>query len=96
MKKVVTSAAARTDLVQIWLYVARDNEQAADRVLDKISEKFELLSELNELGTRCDELLPDLRFSTVFNYVIYYRPIEDGIEVLRVVHGAQSAKSVGL
>lgn len=32
---------------------------------------------------------------TVFpNHLIFYRPVEDGIEVLRVVHGAQDIEAI--
>jgi toxin ParE1/3/4 len=34
-------------------------------------------------------LSPRLRSFPVKNYVIFYRPLEDGIEIVRVLHGAQ-------
>ena len=40
------------------------------------------------------DLAPGLRASPVGNYVIFYRPIHDGIEVVRVLHGARDIPAV--
>jgi toxin ParE1/3/4 len=37
---------------------------------------------------------PVVRRSSVGNYVIYYRPIEDGIQVLRILHGARQPEDL--
>ena len=29
------------------------------------------------------------KVQTVANYAIFYRPLEDGIEVIRIIHGAR-------
>lgn len=39
------------------------------------------------MGRKRDELLPLLRSFGVDDYLIFYRPIESGIEILRVVSG---------
>jgi toxin ParE1/3/4 len=39
------------------------------------------------MGVSRDELLPSLRSLTVGNYVIFYLPLLDGIEVVRVLPG---------
>ena len=44
------------------------------------------------MGKKRDELLPYLRSFPVENYLIFYRPIEEGIEVLRVVSGYRDLK----
>ncbi|MGH7989069.1 MAG: type II toxin-antitoxin system RelE/ParE family toxin [Limisphaerales bacterium] len=41
------------------------------------------------LGREREELLPRLRSFPVSRYVIFYRPMENGIEVVRVLHGAR-------
>jgi toxin ParE1/3/4 len=41
------------------------------------------------MGRARHELLVNLRSFTVENYVIFYQPIADGIEVLRVLYGAR-------
>ena len=46
------------------------------------------------LGRLCPELAPNLRSFPVGNYVIFYRPIDNGIEVARVLHGARDIDSL--
>ena len=37
------SGRARRDLLQLWRYIAEDNESAADRLIDLITQHFQLL-----------------------------------------------------
>jgi toxin ParE1/3/4 len=30
-----------------------------------------------------------IRHFTVWNYAVFYRPIADGIEIIRIIHGAR-------
>jgi len=39
------------------------------------------------LGRRRDELIPSLRSFPVEDYLIFYFPLENGIEIARVVNG---------
>ena len=41
------------------------------------------------MGRRRDELFPMVRSFPVDNYLIFYRPITEGIEILREVSGYQ-------
>ncbi len=41
------------------------------------------------MGRVRPELADDLRFFPVEKYVIFYRPVEEGIIVVRVVHSRQ-------
>jgi toxin ParE1/3/4 len=40
-------------------------------------------------GPRREDLAPGLRFYPVGNYLIFYRPGDDGIILVRVLHGAR-------
>jgi toxin ParE1/3/4 len=46
------------------------------------------------MGRRRDELLPSLRSFPVEDYLIFYRPIEEGIEILRVVSGYRDLEAL--
>jgi toxin ParE1/3/4 len=80
---------ARDDLDEIWLYIAEDNPPAADDLLDTLYERFVLLAEQPFLGRARPELAPNLRSFPVGNYVIFYRPIDDGVEIARVLRGSR-------
>jgi toxin ParE1/3/4 len=85
---------ARQDLDEVWFYIAEDNPPAADRLLDTLYEKFLLLAGQPLLGRARPELGVNLRSLPVGNYVIFYRPIDDGIEVALVLHGTRDIEGV--
>jgi toxin ParE1/3/4 len=41
------------------------------------------------MGRKVGELAPNLRSLPVGSYLIFYRPIDDGIQLIRVLHGAR-------
>jgi plasmid stabilization system protein ParE len=43
MPSILITPAAENDLVNIWLYIARDNQDAADRVYQAAEKTFESL-----------------------------------------------------
>ena len=94
MAKVLRTSLAEQDLYDIWSYVARDNLAAADRLLARIDEAFATLLRNPELGERMDRFRVGLRAWSVATYVIYYRPIDAGIEVYRVLHSARRAEDL--
>ncbi len=67
---------------------------AADRVLNNIDQKCQALAESPGIGRRREELAPDLRSLPVGNHVIFYRVRDDGIEVIRVLHGARDIDAI--
>ena len=80
---------AEEDLIEIWLHVAEDNEAAADGLLDRIEQKCAQLASSPEIGPARQDIAPGLRLFPVGRYVILYRTIDGGVEVVRVVHGAR-------
>ena len=79
---------ASRDLESIIDYVAaRSGVDIAESYLTKINQKCKTLASFPNMGRRRDELLPLLRSFPVDDYLIFYRPIEAGIEVLRIVSG---------
>jgi len=48
--RVIRTHAAEDDLWEIVLYIARDNEDAAFRLIDTIDEKFQLLAQFPNAG----------------------------------------------
>jgi len=71
-------------------YIARDNPAIADRLLDKIAAKCEMLASQSLIGEARSDLAMNLREVPVGNYVIFFRPLPDGIEVVRVLHAARN------
>ena len=79
---------ALRDLDEIWEYIAADNSDAADRILDNILRKCESLAILPHQGHRRSELTSaPLRFVVVRDYVLAYAPDEQPVWIVAVLHG---------
>jgi len=76
-------------LDEMWFSIAEDNPNAVDSVLDALYERFVLLAGHPLLGRTRPELAPHLRSFPVGSYVIFYRPMDDGVEIARVLHGSR-------
>ncbi len=74
---------------KIWAHIAADNEGAADRGIASLHERFTTLAENPMAGRSRPELLPDLRSFPAGSHTIFYSPQEDGVEIVRVIHGAR-------
>ena len=91
MDRVDKLPTARSDLIDIWQYIADDSPEDADRFLDTLEEKMSLLADNPEMGKRREKLAEGLRGFPVGNYMIFYRPHgeKEGIVVVRVLNGTQ-------
>jgi toxin ParE1/3/4 len=79
---------ASRDIESIIDFVADNiSLDASDKLLKKINQKCSILAQFPAMGRKRDELLPLLRSFPVDDYLIFYRPIVGGIEILRVLSG---------
>ena len=84
---------AQNDIDEIWNYIARNSLAAADRLIALFHRKFLLLASQPLIGEERPELATNLRSFSAGNYVVFYRPMRNGIEVARVIH---AARDIGL
>jgi toxin ParE1/3/4 len=89
MAQVMTTPRAKADLLDIWFFIADDNVEAADRLLDRIDGVCKQLTDSPALGPARPDLRPDFRYFSVGRYLILYRIAPGGVEIVRVVHGAR-------
>ncbi|MDZ7590832.1 MAG: type II toxin-antitoxin system RelE/ParE family toxin [Rubrivivax sp.] len=80
---------AADDIAEIWDHITDDSLHAADRWIDQLDQQFRLLATQPLMGRSRDELSPGLRSFPFGRYVIFYEPIEDGIDVVRLLHSAR-------
>lgn len=88
------SPLAEDDLEEIWLYIAEDNEGAADGMIRKIFKAIDLLTKNPMMGRAREELLPGIRSLGAPPYIVFYRAAPDAIEIVRILHGARDIDSV--
>ena len=89
MSRLLKRPEAEIDLDYIWLYIAQDSPPNADKFLDRIQECCLALAKFPQMGTACDGLKAGLRNQSVGNYLIFYFPLEDGVDIVRVLHGSR-------
>jgi len=93
---VIKLPCALRDLDEAAAYIQRvSSPKRAIRFLRAANSTFARLARMPGLGTRYEPhsgVYADLRYFPVTrhrNHVVFYRPVAGGIEVLRVLHGAQ-------
>lgn len=92
--KPILSAPARNDLKEIWKYLAERNPMVADKFMRDFAKKFQILADNPQIGRAHDEYLINLRSFPYKDYVIFYFPTENGVEIYRVLHGARDIGSL--
>lgn len=94
MPRLLKRPEAESDLDEIWWYIAQDSPHNADRLLDRIQERCLALADYPQMGTSRDELKAGLRSQPVGNYLIFYFPLEDGVDIVRVLHGSRDIENL--
>ncbi len=89
MPRILRRPLAADDIAQVWDYIAEDSLEQADAWLDRLDEAFRLLATTPMMGRAREELSPGLRSMPFGRYVIFYEPINVGIDVVRVLHSAR-------
>jgi toxin ParE1/3/4 len=94
MPRVTRPPLAQTDVLEIWDRIADDSLATADRWVERLDEQFRLLVAQPMMGRARDELEPGVRSFPFGRYVVFYVPLDDGIDVVRVLHGARDIDAV--
>ncbi len=89
MNRILFTEPAAQDLEKIYEYIAEDNIAAAVKHRQRLENRWFVLLDQPRMGTKRDEIEPDLRSVTEGSYVIFYRILPDGIEIARVLHTSQ-------
>ena len=95
MKRFVLTPRARQDVNDIWDYIASDNIEAADRVLDALEKAMGKLSKTPGIGHWREELIDKRhRFFLVYSYLVVYRHATRPLQIIRVLHAARDVQSI--
>ena len=95
MAKVLFTPLATEDLQQIWNYLEEvAGVKFANKFLIEIRDKCLMLTEFPELGRFRHDFILNLRSFPFKKYVIFYMPIDDGIDVLRIIHSSRNIEQI--
>ena len=97
--KILYTDEARCDLDSIWDYIALDlqNQQAAERLVNKIMDRVDQLEDFAESGmllSSISEVIGEERFLVCENYLIFYHTGKSVVTVDRVLYGRRDYLSV--
>jgi toxin ParE1/3/4 len=98
--KFILAPCVENELWVIWNFIAQDNPDAATRVVEAAHETFKTLAASPGLGRPHQFRNPRLkgirswRVSGFDNFLIFYRSIPEGIQVLHVYHGARDIQAL--
>jgi toxin ParE1/3/4 len=92
MAQLRFTESAERDLVDIGNFIARDSPAGAARFIARLEEHCQILAAHPLLGRPRDELAPELRSLAYRRYVIFYRALADGAEIVRVLHAARDIR----
>jgi toxin ParE1/3/4 len=88
------SPRATTDLIEIWSYIADDSLANADAFIDKLYQAMQSLARQPGSGRHREELAPGIQSFPLGRYIIFYRPVADALEIVRVLHGARDIENI--
>jgi len=95
MASVIFAQSAQTDLLEAWLFIAENNLNAADHILDTIEQEVSLLATQPLMGRTRPELGDSIRsWPTATPYILFYLVDGAGITVVRVLHHARDLRQI--
>jgi toxin ParE1/3/4 len=90
MSRYLINVLASRDLDDIAEYFVETNVEAGERFFQKFNQKGQQLVIFPSSGKSYAEIRTDLRGVSLDGYIIFYRILENGIEILRVVSGRRN------
>ena len=96
MRSLSYGAAAQRDLRAIARYIAKESgsPETARRFVAQLRQQCEKLASLpGTLGRARPELYPDLRSSPFKGYVIFFRYVDDSLEIANILEGHRDIDS---
>ncbi|MEM7759920.1 MAG: type II toxin-antitoxin system RelE/ParE family toxin [Cyanobacteria bacterium P01_A01_bin.40] len=84
------------DLEEICDYIAHQNSNAASQLFDAIRKKCTLVANFPNMGKSYAKLATNLRGFTIEDYIVFYYPRENGIDIVRVISGYRDIEALFL
>jgi toxin ParE1/3/4 len=84
---------AQRDVEEIWDYTAEkwDSDQAEIYILS-VKRTLEMLADDPRLGRACEEIRAGYRKHRTGSHIVFYRALNDGIEIVRILHQSMDCK----
>ncbi|CAN5913532.1 type II toxin-antitoxin system RelE/ParE family toxin [soil metagenome] len=86
--KVTFSPASQADLLDIAIFSAQDNPKRALTFVDELEDKCNVLGSAPGIGTSRPELGEGTRMLPHGRYLIFYRELNKGLRIERIMHSS--------
>jgi toxin ParE1/3/4 len=96
LKVAQLSEPAEGDLADIWVEIARDHIENADRFIEQLKERMQRLAEQPLIGRERPEIAKQIRSFPHGEYLVLYRPSATGVGIARVVHGRRDLSKIDI
>ncbi len=99
-RRILKREAAGRDLREHADFIAAGSRESAVRFLEAVERSFKQLAGMPAMGVSYDAIAPELKGMRRFrvdgfeDYLVFYFPLKDGIEVVRVIHGARDLEAL--
>lgn len=94
MRRLHFTRLAEQDLTEICDYIAAKSVQRAAAVVKGLEQACQMLVSQPGMGRARPELAPDLCSLTEGSHIIFYRVADDGVQVIRILHGARDLPAI--
>jgi toxin ParE1/3/4 len=100
MSQIIKRPRAERDLEECFVFIGEQNLDAALDFLTMAEETFLQLAKFPRIGKSRpvkSRVFPNVRQFPIKGFdkhLIFYRPIDDGIEVIRVLHSARDIEQI--
>jgi toxin ParE1/3/4 len=94
MPRIIRTPAANKDFSIIATYLAHKSLDGALNWIEGIDRILDLLANNPLLGEAVDYLGKGLRRHTFGDYLLFYKPMESGIEIRRILHGSRKIENL--
>jgi toxin ParE1/3/4 len=85
---------ADQDLNDIYDFIALRSAAAAARVIQSLHRACRQLAQFPGIGSACDDLQAGMFAFVSGKYVIFYRPVGNDVQIIRISHGARDVSSL--
>lgn len=99
--RVFRTPKVERDLVDHFVFIARDRLEAAERFLEMAEKTFKTIADNPLLGQAWESPLQKLASIRAHcmpvpfrSYVIFYRPVDAGVEIVTVLHGSRDLDTI--
>ena len=86
--------SARADLLEIAEYVANHSPKAAVKLMNDFDRQFKLLAQQPFSGRSRNDIFINLRSWVFRQYVVFYVPSDDKIEIWHVLHSSRDIDGI--